>query len=267
MNISAGKNLIVHTPLLSVLHVFQLIFFLIRRHFKAGDLGPRQRLACLPHRIGAGLRLHLPTTDRYLSVKASVDIGVTFTGVIVILTRRIRVTVKRVQSGQTSPIWLGQSIDGISIQGISQRQVRPQSFGQMPRCHVVMIVVRPPAMPPILVEFPRQKGVGSSVVLDRVKNRNAVCCYGNGSPEKVRLGRHPNFYRDWIERNRPSISQIIRLGQRHLLLPSRDANHHRMIGKTIRTHIEVFLIPIHKHSLRKLQKGVGCFRSRTRLGG
>ena len=266
MNISAGKNLIAHTPLLSVLHVFQLIFFLIRRHFKAGDLGPRQRLACLPHRIGTGLRLHLSTTDRYLAVKSPIDIGVTFTGVIVILPSRVRVTVKRIKPAHLSSIRFFQTINRISIQGISQRQVRPQSFGQMPGCYVVMIIVRPPAMPPILVEFPRQKGVGSSIVLDRVKNRNPVCRYGNSPPEKVRLGGHPNFCRDWIERDRPSISQIIRLGKRHLLLPSRDANHHRMIWKTIRTHVEVFLIPIYKHSLRKLQKGVGCFRSRTRLG-
>ena len=71
---------------------------------------------------------------------------------------------------------------------------------------MVVIIIRPTTVPSILIQLPRQKGIGPPIVLDRIKNRNSVRRHSNRSPKEVRLGRHPNFRGNWIERNRPSIS-------------------------------------------------------------
>ena len=58
------------------------------------------------------------------------------------------------------------------------------------------------------------------------------------APEEVLLGRHRLLRGDRMERNPPGVVAGVLLGQRHLLLPGGDADHHRVVGDAVRLDVE-----------------------------
>ena len=106
---------------------------------------------------------------------------------------------------------------------------------------MIMIVVGPATVAAVFIEFADQVGVFAPVI-ERIEDRHSVDSQRDGAAKKA-VFRHRRLFRGhWLDWNPPSVFALVRLWQRHLLLPSTNADHHRMIGKAFRFHIEVCVI-------------------------
>ena len=78
----------------------------------------------------------------------------------------------------------------ITIQGIGNRLALAHGCLQMYRGDVIMVIVAPTTMTTPLVQLPRQQGIGSAIIFDRIENRHPIGRQGDSPPEEMILGRH-----------------------------------------------------------------------------
>ncbi|GEM_PF-4545308 len=98
---------------------------------------------------------------------------------------------------------------------------------------MVVVVVSSTTVATPLIQFSGQECVRSAIVLDRVEDRHTVGGQSDRTTKEMRLRRHRILCRNRIQRNTPRIVASVRLRQRDLLLPCRDAGHHGMVRHAV----------------------------------
>ena len=106
-----------------------------------------------------------------------------------------------------------------------------------------MIVVGSTTVPAELVEFTHEIGVLTAIV-ERIEDWDAVGRDGDRSTQKVPFCRLRFLRRNRMQRDLPRVLAEVFLRQRHLLLPSGDADHQPVIGNAVRFDIEEAVVPL-----------------------
>ena len=119
--------------------------------FEVGNLGVAEWLARLAERLGAGLGIDLPVAFGDLAMKAPIQVGVLLRRVIVVVPGLVGVPIELIQPGDHGTIRFRVPIDRIAVEGIRNRQPRPDLLLQMDGSNVVVVIIRPTAMAAVLV--------------------------------------------------------------------------------------------------------------------
>ena len=119
---------------------------------------------------------------------------------------------------------------------------------------MVVVVIATAAVPAELVKFANGKRINAAIV-ERVENRNTICRKRYGAAAKLRATRNRFIRKRGFERDLPCICARVILGQRHLLLPSGNSNHHgevqRRVRKPVGFNIQPLRIPVRLHAGRE----------------
>ena len=165
---------------------------------------------------------------------------------IVVSNATGRMAVKGVQIRRFAAIGFAQPIDGITVQSEGNGFPRAHCVLEMQRRRVIMIVVGAPAMAAPFVEFSNFRSNLAPVIL-RVKNWNPIGCKSDGSAQKASLDARwrGGWYRK--KRNAPGVRAGVTLGNWDVLLPVRNAGHHRMGWQSTAFNVKKALVPTHSN--------------------
>ena len=208
---------------------------------KADNLGPAHRRKRWAWTFSPWLRIDLAVALENLSIKPSIDIRVLLGRVVVIDAVLVFVPIHPIEWLIVAIVLI--TINRIAIERISDRLALAHHRLEVDRCDVIVIVVGSSAVPTPLVQLSCEKRIGAPVVLDRIEDRYSIDRQSDRATKKVILGRHRLFRRLRMQRNTPRVASCVSLRQGDLLLPSRDADHHGMIGNPIGFHIEEVVVP------------------------
>ena len=172
------------------------------------------------------------------AVKTADQVGVSPGRVVVVMAVLVLVAVHPIQFANGGTVRLSETENRVAVERESDRVAGADRLLQVDRCDVIVVVVGAPAVATPLVQFARDDGVGAAVVLDGVENGYAVRGEGDGPAEEVFFGGHRVASLDRMQRNLPGVGSCVGLGNRNLLLPGGDANHHLVVGNGIGFHIE-----------------------------
>ena len=92
-------------------------------------------------------------------------------------------TVQPVETLRCGSVGLDVSEDWKPVEGPSQRQSRADPVGEVNRGYVVVVIVGPACMAPELVKFAGKISVRAPILLDRVKDGNAIRRNGDRAAE------------------------------------------------------------------------------------
>ncbi len=106
---------------------------------------------------------------------------------------------------------------------------------------MVVVVVAPAAVTAVLVELAGEVGVLPAVV-QGVEDRHAVHRQGDGPAVERGLPRDRLLREPRMERDLPRVAARVGLGQRHLLLPRPDADHHRVVRQAVRPDVQPVVV-------------------------
>ena len=95
--------------------------------------------------------------------------------------------VEHVEPLYLRPVGLVVAVDGVAVEGVSQRLALAELRFEVDGGDVVVVVIGPAAMAAALVELAGDQGVGVAVVLDRVEDRYAVDRQGDRARKKFSL--------------------------------------------------------------------------------
>ena len=107
-----------------------------------------------------------------------------------------------------------------------------------------MIVVGAPAMAAPFVEFSNFRSNLAPVIL-RVKNWNSIGCESDGAAQKASFDARWRGGCHWEKRNAPGVRAGVTLGNWDVLLPVRNAGHHRMGWQSTAFNVKKALVPTH----------------------
>ena len=135
-----------------------------------------------------GLGMDLPAAFFHFAVESSIQVGIGFAGVVMVVTHRPVVAVEGIEFTDFGAVWFFEPVNGVAIQSVGHGEALAQDFLKVERGDVVVVVIRPAGVASVVVQFACEIGVGATVVLDGVKNGDPIGGKGNGAAEKMRLG-------------------------------------------------------------------------------
>ena len=136
-----------------------------------------------------------------------------------------------------------ESIHRVSIQGISNGYSIAHFFVEKQRRDMVVIVICATSMSPKFIQLPSQIRVGATILFDGIKNGHTVNRQTNSPPKQRLACIHWHICNRGFQWNLPCIIALIRLRQRHLLIPGCNPHHHAVIGKSVGLDIQKVIIP------------------------
>ena len=176
------------------------------------------------------------------------------------------VAVEGVEALRSGTIRLRQTIDGVTIERVSDRQGLSQGLLQVQRSRMVVVVVGAAAMTAPAVELADVGGDLAAVVL-RIEDRDAVRRDGDRTAEEPIFDAGGRLRGDRLERDAPRVRASVVLRQRHLLLPRRDTGHHPMRRQAIAFDVEELFVMPDADFRAEQRKRLGLGRAGEATGG
>ena len=179
----------------------------------------------------------------------------------------VRVPAVGVEDLTRAAIGLGVAIDRIAVQPPGEGLIGAGDALQMQRRDVVMVIIRQPAVPAILIQLADGVGILAPVIA-RIENGHAVHRQRHRAALEIirsqrdrRQGRHrherelPDVHLTITERAGIAVGigrhLEVRSRQRNLLLPAGDTDHQvrhqRAIGQAIRFLVKISAVPVKPH--------------------